>query len=274
MVNSKKPPTSNLQPPTTPPLVVILGSTASGKTAAGIELAKQVNGEIICADSRTIYRGMDIGTAKPTLKEQQGVPHHLLDIVHPNERFSAAEFKKRATEKINEIWSQGKIPIMVGGTGLYIDSVLFDYQFSTEDARRDAVNSRHLSNADQSDRKKPLRGNTLVLGISVQREVLRARIEARVEAMFEDGFLSEVKALAKQYGWENESMSGIGYRLARQYVEGGADEHQVKEAFVSRDMSLAKRQMTWFKRNPYIHWFESSDELIESGVKFATDASS
>ena len=113
------------------PLVVIVGPTASGKTGLAIELAEKYNGEIICADSRTIYRGMDIGTAKPTLKERQGVVHWGLDLVEPGEAFSAADFKAYADDKIANIRSREKVPFLVGGTGLYIDAVIFNYQFGT-----------------------------------------------------------------------------------------------------------------------------------------------
>lgn len=111
------------------PLVVITGPTASGKTSLAMEVAKLFNGEIICADSRTIYKGMDIGTAKPTKKEQAAIPHHIIDVVEPNQSFTVADFKELALKAIDDITKRGKLPIMVGGTGLYIDSVIFDYQF-------------------------------------------------------------------------------------------------------------------------------------------------
>lgn len=158
-----------------PPLIVILGPTASGKTAAGIELAKRIDGEIICADSRTIYQNMNIGTAKPTVQEQQGVPHHLLDIITPAQTYSAAQFKKEAYKLTNEIWERGKYPIMVGGTSLYIDSVLFDYQFSDGRGQRNPENPRHLVGADTSDRMGKIRENTLVFGISVECSVFKDR---------------------------------------------------------------------------------------------------
>ena len=112
-----------------PPLIVITGPTASGKSALAMDIAKKYGGEIICADSRTVYKGMDIGTAKPTEQDQREVPHHLLDVVEPNQPFSAAEFKERANQAICDISARGKLPMLVGGTGLYIDAVLFDYHF-------------------------------------------------------------------------------------------------------------------------------------------------
>lgn len=250
------------------PLIVILGETASGKTAAGIELAQQIRGEIICADSRTIYKHLDIGTAKPMSKEQQGVSHHLLDILDPDQKFSAAQFKKLATDKIEEIWARGHFPIMVGGTGLYIDGVLFDFQFAGQDAPKNPDNPRHLMRSESSAARK-LRESTLVCGLTVDRELLKYRIRQRVEQMFNDGFLDEIKEATSTYGWDNESMSGIGYRVAREYFNGSASLEDVKQAFISRDTSLAKRQRTWFRRNPHIQWFEQADQLIKEASEFS-----
>lgn len=290
-------PTKQEQQSTKPPLIVVVGETASGKTAAGIEVALKVNGEIICADSRTVYKGMDIGTAKPTKKEQKLVPHHLIDVVEPNEKFSAAEFKRLAEKCIQDIYERGKIPIIVGGTGLYIDSLLYNFQFNnkpdeayraqllqmndeelttllyTKNIDRSTLNTknrRHVIRAIEREGEVPLnnklRENTIILGLKLDRELLKKRIKKRVEQMFEIGFLEEVKSLAEKYGWEVEAMSGIGYRVARDYFEGGANEEQVKEAFIRRDMSLAKRQRTWFKRNPNIKWFDDPEELIDAAV--------
>ena len=119
-----------------PPLVVIVGPTASGKTAVAIELAGRFDGEIICADSRTIYKGMDVGTAKPSAKEQAAVPHWGLDLVEPGERFTAADFQRYAVAKIAEFRARGRVPFLVGGTGLYVDAVLFGYEFGPEATAR------------------------------------------------------------------------------------------------------------------------------------------
>ena len=124
------------------PLVVIVGPTASGKTALAIHLAEKYNGEIVCADSRTVYKGLDIGTAKPSVSEQQRVRHHLIDVVEPDGTFSVADFKMLAVEAINDIESRGKLPILVGGSGLYIDAVVYDFSFS-DGTKRDESNPRH-----------------------------------------------------------------------------------------------------------------------------------
>lgn len=280
-----------------PPLIAVVGETASGKTAAAIKIALEVDGEIICADSRTVYKGMNIGTAKPTQEEQKLVPHHLIDVVRPNENFSAAEFKRKAEECIQDISKRGKIPIVVGGTGLYVDALLYNFQFKDKpnNAYREHLlqmndeelttilhtknidttnlntkNRRHVIRTIERDGEAPrntvLRQNTIILGLKLEREELKKRIEKRVEQMFEEGFLDEMKTLADQYGWEVEAMSGIGYRVAREYFEGVATELEVKEAFIKRDLSLAKRQRTWFKRNPRIQWFESSEILINAAI--------
>lgn len=282
------------------PLIVVVGETASGKTAASIEIAKKLNGEIICADSRTIYQQMDIGTAKPLPKEQKGVPHHLLNVVRPDQKFSAAQFKRHALKCIQEISERGSIPIMVGGTGLYIDSVLYNFQFSpkpnmslrtkleqmtdeklttlmhTKNINSDSLNTknrRHVIRAiergSESPKNSVLRPNTLILGITLEREVLKARIAARVERMFTEGFLEEIKHVSSTYGWEHESMTGIGYKTARDYFEGNASVEEVKAAFIRRDISLAKRQRTWFKRNSAIEWFDDPAALINKAVEFA-----
>lgn len=244
------------------PLVVIIGPTASGKTALGIELAKEFNGEIICADSRTIYKGMNIGTAKPTIEEQCGVPHHLLSFLEPDQRYSAAQFKNDALRLIDVITKRGKLPIIVGGTGLYIDSVLFNYQFAPPNAERDTLNPRHL-NSQNSIKNIDLRPNTAVLGLDPGKDELAKRIKARVEVMINNGFEKEVKQLLNIYGADNEAMSGIGYKTFVKYVHGEISKADAVEEFIKGDSSLAKRQRTWFKRNKSIHWIQKQSEAVE-----------
>lgn len=249
------------------PLIVIVGETASGKTAAGVKLAQQIDGEIICADSRTIYKGMDIGTATPTSDEQGGVAHHLLNIIEPDKRYSAAEFQEDANRLITDIWARGKFPIIVGGTGLYVDSILFNYSF-VDGGQQSSENPRHKQSPLVDDRTA-LRSNTLAVGLRLERETLNQRIEQRVKQMFQDGFLDEVRSVADTFGWDYESMSGIGYQVARAYIDGDATEDEVKQAFVARDKSLAKRQRTWFKRNKHIQWFDEPGQLVKTAANFA-----
>lgn len=289
------------------PLVVIVGETASGKSALAMELAQKFGGELICADSWTVYKGFDVGTAKPSTEERDKVPHHLLDIADPERGFSAAEFKRHAQQAIDDIAGRGKLSIMVGGTGLYIDSVLFDYMFlpappsglrqqlndmnleelkararqlGLDTAGIDLRNKRRVIRLVENNGAKPgrsqLRGNTLIIGIQVDREHLRQRVEQRVDAMLQAGLKDEVRRLASLYGWQSEAMKGIGYRewqlhLAPETVaeqargyDGGQTLAQTRERIVAATMGLAKRQRTWFKRNKSIHWLSGMNILPQS----------
>lgn len=274
-------------------LVVLLGETASGKSALGLEVAKKYDGEIICSDSWTVRKHMDIGTAKPSQKEQQEVVHHLLDVVAPDEPFTAADFKRLANEAIADIQSRGKLPIMVGGTGLYVDAVVYDYSFlggegtldrdelgamtaeELADMARDqgidltdvdVRNKRRVIRAMESGGQKPTRSplpNNVVL-CGIKPKELNARIEQRVDAMLAAGLEAEVKRLSSEYGWEAEALKGIGYREWRDYFEGNQSLEITRERIISATKNLAKRQRTWFKRNPDITW--GTPEEIETHI--------
>ena len=266
------------------PLVVIVGPTASGKSATAMRIAEEFNGEIICADSRTIYKYMDIGTAKPSKEDKRQIPHWGLDLVAPGESFTAADFKKYAIQKVYEIRQRGHLPMIVGGTGLYVDGVIFDYEFappqlelrkkletvSTEELTKYCLNNnvilpenpknrRHLMSAIERKNisvkrlNEPI-ANTLVVGIATESDVLKQRITARAEQLFETGMVEEAKKLGKKYGWDSEAMTGNIYRLTRRYLDGEFDEEELKQQFIASDWKLAKRQMTWLKRNPFIVW--------------------
>lgn len=270
-----------------PPLVVIVGPTASGKTALAVEMAKQFDGEIICADSRTIYKGMDIGTAKPTVAEQAEVPHWGLDLVEPGERFTAADFKQYANDKIATIRARGKVPFLVGGTGLYVDSVLFDYQFGDEPdpAQRQVLEALTLDELykycrknnillpeNSSNKRYVIRtieqktvnnrrrdtpiSNSTIVGIATDRQTLRTRIEHRSEQLFADGVVEEAKRLGNKYGWDSEAMTGNIYPLVHQMLEGTLTRDELQQKFITQDWRLAKRQLTWLKRNRSIEWGE------------------
>ena len=275
----------------TKPLVVIVGPTASGKTALGIKLAKEFGGEIISADSRAIYKDLSIGTAKPTAEERDGIVHWGFDVAQPGERYTAADFKRYALCKINEIRCRGNLPIIVGGTGLYVDAVLYNFQFSESSndiARRNdlmmmsvdelheycgknnvmlpenKMNKRHivaaiLRNGDKPKRDTKISKNTLVVGIATDRDELRARIEARSRLIFDSGVISEALNAAKKYGWESEAMTGNIYPLVRLYDNGEISRDELERRFAVSDWRLAKRQLTWFRRNKDIQWF-SRDE--------------
>lgn len=272
------------------PLIVITGPTASGKTSLAIDLAEKYNGEIICADSRTIYKGMDIGTAKPTLEERRSVVHWGLDLVEPGEAFSAADFKTYANEKIADIRGRNKVPFLVGGTGLYIDAVIFDYQFgataNTElrdklmqltieqlheyclahniQLPENKLNKRYVIRAIEQGKVNRKRNRMIiddahVVAIATERDVLRTRIQERTEQFFDNGVVEEATKLGKKYGWANEAMTGNIYPLVRQYLKKEINLEEMKDKFTTLDWRLAKRQMTWLRRNPEVKWLSLID---------------
>jgi tRNA dimethylallyltransferase len=229
--------------------IIILGSTGSGKTSISIKLAKALNGEIISADSRAIYKGMDIGTAKPTKVEMQGIPHWGIDLVNPDERFTVADWKTYAETKIKEIKARGKVPIIVGGTGLYIDALIYDYHFKGPTGAK-------IGDFEQkscSDRTE-IKGDFLLIGIKWDAPILRARLKARLDQMFCEDLYKETKTLVQKYGWDHGAMKSDIYEYAWKYMNGKLSLEEAKEKCFYEDWHLAKRQLTWFKRNPAIHW--------------------
>lgn len=245
------------------PLVVIVGETASGKSDLAMSLAQQFDGEIISADSRAIYRGMDIGTAKPSKQDQEKIKHHLIDIINPGEKYSVLRFKNDANKIIDDITNRGKLPIMVGGSGLYIDTVVFDYQFDNNPDIRSLVNPRHAQTDNKVDCINEIRDNTLIIGISRSKEELKSRIAQRFEEMLDGGVIDEVSELLNRYGSDNDVLSGIGYKTFVRYINGEIDIDRLREEYIRGDMYLAKRQRTWFKRNKSIHWIKTQSEAVE-----------
>lgn len=281
------------------PVIAVVGETASGKSDLAMRIARAHNGELICADSWTVRRELTIGTAKPSTDDQVLVPHHLLDIVDPDEDFTAAIFKQKAQAAIADIADRGKLPILVGGTGLYIDGVLFDYDFlppGTPGQRAalneldipalreliarqgidigdtDVRNKRRLIRLIETNgaaqTKQELRPNTLCIGLQPERAELTSRITQRVDVMIAAGLEDEVRAVAERYGWDCEGLKGIGYREWREYFLGSQDLATTRERIISSTVGLAKRQRTWFKRNKSIHWISTPvnyaqvDEMI------------
>lgn len=270
-----------------PKLLVVLGPTASGKTDLAVFLAKKFNGELISADSRMIYKGMDIGTNKP--KEF----HHLIDIVNPDEDFNAALFKKEALKLINQIVEKGKFPILVGGTGLYIKAIVENLDFpplkpnkklrkdlekkTTEELFKmykkldkkgagiiDKNNKRRLIRAIEvclsikepffKERKGEPLFDVLQIGIKVNKKELKEKIDKRVDLMFKRGLEKEVEKLYKKYGFEMPVMKTIGYQEWRDYFKGLTSREEVKERIKTNTFNFAKRQMTWFKKDKSIRW--------------------
>jgi tRNA dimethylallyltransferase len=288
----------------TKPLIVIVGQTASGKSALGLKLAQQFGGEIICADSWTVYRDFDIGTAKPSPAEQRAVPHHLLDVADPQAGFSAVLFQQYALRALDDIAARGKLAFMVGGTGLYVDSVLYKYGFlppadpalraelagktlaelldiaarkqldtSQVDTRNKRRVIRLIESEGQIPKRQSLRDNTLILGVQPDAAALRQRIAQRVDRMIEAGLEQEVRRLVNRYGWGVEPMKGIGYAEWRPYIEGTQTLTQTRDRIISNSMGLAKRQRTWFKRNQTIVYPSNYDEYVECITTFLNTSS-
>ena len=284
-----------------PPLVVIVGPTASGKSALAMEVAERHNGEIICADSRTIYQEMDIGTAKPSREDRARVPHWGLDLVCPGGRYTAADFQQYARQAIVDIRARGRLPILVGGTGLYVDAVLLDYEFGVDadPVRRRALellsveelqeycrnnnvvlprndrNPRHLIRAIEqktinTKRRERPDEMTIVVGVATEMPMLTMHIRQRIEHMLSDGVVEEAIKLGKKYGWKSEAMTGNVYRYIAEMTEEGRVQlpSDAVDKIATKDRQLAKRQMTWLRRHEWIYWGNQRDvrDYIEAAL--------
>jgi tRNA dimethylallyltransferase len=280
----------NLQPTTPKPrtksqelrakdfsLLMIVGPTASGKSDLAMEIAKKFRGEIICADSRTVYRGMNIGTAKASVADQQEVTHWGLDLVEPGQRFTVAEFQRYAQKKIKEIQRRGNLPILVGGTGLYIDSVVFDFEFAGDMDSKMRQGLEDLSieqlqamivdmNYEMPENNKNKRYLARVIEREGQigDEVLRQRIELRAQKIFESGVFQETKALISKYGEVAVlATAGIVYKICLRLTNKEITEAEAVRSFANADWQYARRQRTWFKRNKHINWFENAEQAYD-----------
>ena len=279
-------------------IVVIVGPTASGKSSLAMKIAEKFNGEIICADSRTIYRGMNVGTAKPSLKDQKRIPHWGLDLLDPGQSYSAARFKKYADAKIAEIKARGCVPILVGGTGLYIDSIIFDFKFPKNDLSsrqkleghsveelqqiikqhsykmpENYKNKRYLIRAIErageggSSISAPKPG-TILVGLRLSDNVLRANINKRAETMFEQGIVKETRGLIDKYGKQKLlTNGGIIYKVCLDIIDGKMNEPTAIALFKNADWQYARRQKTWFRRNKFIQWFPNEESALSSVSK-------
>ncbi len=276
-------------------LITILGPTASGKTALGIRLAKRLGSSIISGDAFQVYKHMDIGTAKVTKEEADGVTHYLVDCLEPTEPYSAADFQEKAKAIIHEENEAGRIPIVVGGTGLYIQGLLEGYEFLprvTGRSRWDALYEKEGKDALISALKE--RGETEipadpqrmvrklelleagveeksagkahelmydgpVLGIAMDRAVLYDKINRRVHQMMEAGLLEEVRSLlASGIPETAQALKGIGYKEMIPVVKGLCSLEEAEELISKNTRHFAKRQLTWYRRMPYIHWVEKT----------------
>lgn len=269
-------------------VIVIAGVTGSGKTKLGIELANKLNGEIISADSVAIYKDLHIGSAKPNVFEQSQATHHLIDFLDVSENYSVAQFQKDARDYIDDITSRGKIPIIVGGTGLYINALINDYEFLEESNDKqidDSLSDEELydlltkvdpelaSSIHPNNRKRLIRalirknhnnkGNlpvydALVFFLQSDRDTIYERINKRVDLMFSNGLLDEVSGLYENHErfFEYQSTQSIGYREFRDYFKGDMSLDEVSELIKRNTRRFAKRQITWFKNKTNSIWID------------------
>jgi tRNA dimethylallyltransferase len=283
-----------------PLLVVVLGPTASGKTALSLAIAEQFDGEIVNCDSVAMYREFDIGTAKPTASERARAPHHLLDYVAPTDHVTAGEYARQARRVLDEIKARGHLPIVVGGTGLYLRALLeglFPGPQRSEELRerlreqatargsnylhrilhrldRAAAEQIHANDTPKliraievclTSRQKmtelwqqgrdPLRGFCILrVGLDPDRQALYERINHRAQQMFETGLIEETKKLVEKHGAAAVPLTSLGYRQAAQYLRGEFSREQALQTAQQAHRNYAKRQMTWFRREPDVHW--------------------
>ncbi len=287
--------------PTSKPVIVLLGPTAIGKSRIAIEIAKALGTEILTADSRQVYRGMDIGTDKPTMAERQGVVHQLIDLIDPDEHFNVGDYRRLAASSIERLHQQGKIPLIAGGTGLYIRALLHGLwsgpaanwnlrkQLDTQAQQKgvayvhqqlsliDPVLAKQLhpndyvkvqrgievyyalgiplSEAHQRHRFQETPYQSLVVGLNMEREHLYQRIEERVELEIKKGLIQETEQLLNQ-GFHPglSSMKSLGYRQMAEFITGNCDYNEAVLTLKRDTRHFAKRQMTWFRKEPFVTW--------------------
>lgn len=284
-------------------VLVICGPTATGKTGLGLKLAKKLNGEILSADSRQVFRGMDIITGKD-LPEDQKI--WLLDLVEPAEEFSVARWYQAAQKVLQKVWAQAKLPILVGGTGLYIKAVVdgiktidippnealrkqlagknvdelydilaqLDSVRAAEMNRSDRRNPRRLVRAieialqNQKFNSKFRKSDILMVGLTAPRDVLYQKIDERVEKRLKEGALNEVERLLnKGVSWNAQAMQSLGYRQLRGYFEKKVSLQEATRAWKNAEHEYARKQLTWFKRDKRINWFEITSSGWQRNVE-------
>lgn len=299
-----------------PLLIAIAGPTGSGKTALSLALAERFQGEIVSCDSVAVYRDMEVGTAKPTAEERRRVPHHLIDILPPDEFCTAGDYSRRARQAIAEIAARGRLPIVTGGTGLYLRALLeglFPGPQRSDELRERLRGSAHrhgaiwlhrllrrldpaaaerihtndqpkliraievclaarqpLTEAWQAGRD-PLRGfRILRLGLDPPRPLLYERLAARARAMFTAGLIGETRTLLEKYGEAPRAFDSLGYRQARAVLRGEMTETEAIAATAQGHRNYAKRQLTWFRREPQMHWlhgFGDQADVVKEAEK-------
>ncbi len=276
-------------------VITVVGPTASGKTSLSIALAKKLNGEIISADSRQVYRGLDIGTGKVTAQEMDGIPHHLLDVADPSSTYTAHDFARDAREKIEAILHHGKTPIIAGGTGFYIDTLLGRVQPASvpqnqtlrdvlaeksEDElfqmlqTQDSLRAEGMNNSERRNKVRLIRALEIAtekpitslppipfpypvvwLGIKPDMKQLREKIQRRLDERFSHGMVDEVRTLhAQGLSYARMELLGLEYRYLALFLQGKITEANMRTQLEQKIWQYAKRQMTYWKRNPQIHW--------------------
>lgn len=295
-------------------LLVICGATASGKTALAVECAKRVNGEIISCDALLVYRGLNVGTAKPTAEERRGIPHYLIDVADPRERFSVSDFERLALPILEDILSRGKTPVLCGGTGFYMNALLFRSSFGNAAASEEIrtkyekiaelsgreylhvllreVDSETAEKLHPNDVKRVIRALEIfeltgrkkseqhdapiprypysAFAFDYPREILYDRIGRRIDGMFLHGLVSEVKGLLAAGIPENaQCMQGIGYKEVVECLKNGDQESIMRDIIARNTRNYAKRQLTFFKKLPELHFIEPKP--IEKAAKEVVD---
>ena len=292
---------------TKPKLIVILGPTSSGKTGLSVELAKKFKAEIISADSRQVYRGLDLSSGKVTPEETEGIPHYLLDVASPKKVYTVAHFKKDADIALKKIYAKNKLPILIGGTGFYIDAVvqdavlpkvkpdlalreklekksaprlfsLLEKQDPQRAATIDSHNKRRLVRALEIIRalgkvpklqKKNLKFNVLYLGVSRSKEELKSRIHDRLLERISQGMIDEVAGLHRRgVSWQRLDDLGLECRYIARFLQNKITKEEMLDELERAIWRYAKRQDTWFKRNKKIHWVKNCKEAARLTEKF------
>ena len=273
-------------------VIAVVGPTASGKTSYAIELAQKLGGEIVSAGSRLVYKGFVIGTAKPTIEERSGIPHYMIDIVEPEVDYSVGLYADGAKKVIRDILSRGKVPIVVGGTGLYLNVLLMNYDlpgvepdYELREKLRGADNLYEIlsdldieaaKTIDKNDRKKLIRAIEVVkstglplsqvrgkkseefevewFGLNFPRDILYSRINERVDLMVKNGLVEETEHLLKKHARINNLLYTIGYQEMIAYLDGLLTLEDAMDKLKQNTRRYAKRQLTWFRKNPAIKW--------------------
>ena len=286
-------------------VIVILGPTAVGKTKLSVELAKKLNGEVINADSTQVYQGLDIATAKVTEEEKEGIPHHLFDIKKVTEDYSVSDYQKDVRMVIDDCMKRGKMPILVGGTGLYVKAALYDYQFEPTSYKGDyhqfsnealyqqlcQINPNtkiHFNNRKRMERaldyyhetgqvlelkekSETLLYPTIFIGLTCERHLLYERINHRVDQMIENGLLEEAKKIYDSHIRTKAILTPIGYKQLFPYFEGTESLEHCLDHIKKDSRHYAKRQYTFFKHQLPVHWITVNFEQFDKTVQEAFD---